>query len=179
MRTMMMGVALLIAGPASAGDVWFSMDVADADGRLHLELPAVARAAVDEVRIERGGQTVAWKDLVAEVQAAPEGTRTSCTAVTDDGERLPMVLEHRAVKEGAVSMVDLTLGEGLSMSVPLEEGMGMLSMKDGSTSIQLEAPVDGLDVSGDEVLAVVRRAGPTTLVKVSDGQGNGLTLRVR
>lgn len=173
------GLALMTGSSAWAGDVWMELDVEDPDGWVHVELPAMPSASADEVTLLKNGQPASWTVEVLGVAGKRVGHRAQYELRFEDGEQVPLVLEHRRAKKGRVSSLDMSVLPSVVMSIPLEQGTGLLALDDGITQIEATHPLPGLDLGSDVLGRVLERAAPTTLFAAGDNDGSKMIIRLQ
>lgn len=167
-------IALLCLAPtaALAGDVWMVLEDPEDGATVRLELPATWMLDDDtDFGTRENGQPF---DLAAEIGVMVtrrEGTKRMYVLLDDDGTTQKVTLENRKARKGKVDTLYLNVADGLSFTLPLDEGKGLFEVAANATGIDGRVRFDS-DLSTEADLDVLRRAGPTTLFQVIADDGS-------
>lgn len=154
----------LLGGTAQAGDVWVVVD----DPRHHIEVPA--EWFVSDGGSAQVGTRSGPVDLTAEsarLRAAGEGAQRAWPLA--EGQ---LRLEHRPTVGDPASLGNrLSARFGGGWSVELELGTDAATAALGPVDAAVQANGLQITVQGDDLLAPLRRAAPTTLYRGTDRKG--------
>lgn len=181
MRSVLVAAFALLATPAMAGEIWFTLKHVEDDAVIHVDLPADMVIDPNEAwRATHAGRPVDLRTELMVLRTRPEGARRSYHVTTDDGDDVRVDLHHRPSKPGRVSQVEVSAGDAFALTMPLQQGVAMLDMHWPDGNIRGDFKMDLRSNDPDDPLAALRGAAPTTLLEIREkGNKKGEAIRIR